>query len=59
MNVYKPIVPKWVGEILERKRKQDIFATHGHQKEWDEWKRKYSRKLKYAKLNGWTVEETK
>lgn len=35
-NIYKPIVPKWVGEILEKQRKQDIFATHGRTKEWDE-----------------------
>lgn len=54
---YKPVVPKWVGEILEKKRNQDLLATLGHSKEWDEWKRRYSRKLKYARLNGWIVEE--
>ncbi|WP_412758659.1 hypothetical protein [Niallia alba] len=54
---YKPVVPKWVGEILERQKRQDVFATHGRTKEWDEWKYRYSRKLKYARLNGWIVEE--
>lgn len=57
INLYKPVVPKWVGEILTRQKNQDVFATHGRTKEWDKWKRKYSRKLKYARLNGWIVEE--
>lgn len=56
-NEYKPLVPKWVGEVLEKQRKQDVFATLGHSKEWEKWKRKYSRKLKYARQNGWIVEE--
>jgi hypothetical protein len=55
-RTYKPIVPKWVADILEKQKKQDVFATLGHAKEWDDWKRKYSRKLKYARLNGWIVE---
>lgn len=54
---YKPSVPKWVGEILRRQKQQDPFAYLGHTKEWDKWKRSYSRKLKYARLNGWTIEE--
>lgn len=54
---YKPVVPKWVGEILQRKKNQDPFATHGRTKAWDEWKYRYSRKYKYAKLNGWIVDE--
>lgn len=57
-NHYKPVVPKWVGEILEKQRQQDALATIGYSKQWDEWKRKYSRKLKYARLNGWIVEGT-
>jgi len=56
-NLYIPVVPKWVGEILQRQKNQDHFATMGKTKEWDKWKRKYSRKLKYARLNGWSVEE--
>ena len=55
---YKPVVPRWVAEILEKKRNQDVFATLGYTKEWDEWKSKYSRKLKYARLNGWIVEDS-
>ena len=53
---YRPEVPEWVGEILRRQQQQDPFSYHGHTKEWDEWKRKYSRKLKYARLHGWTIE---
>jgi hypothetical protein len=55
-KLYRPVVPKWVAEILERQKRQDVFATLGRTKEWDEWKRRYSRKLKYARLNGWIVE---
>ncbi|MED1010767.1 hypothetical protein [Bacillus mycoides] len=56
-KLYKPVVPKWVAEILQRQKNQDHFATMGQTKEWDAWKRKYSRKLKYARLNGWIAEE--
>lgn len=56
-DVYKPVVPKWVAKILEGQRRQDVFASHGRTKEWDKWKHRYSRKLKYARLNGWIVEE--
>lgn len=56
-TLYKPVVPKWVAEILERERNQDVFASHGRTKAWDKWKRSYSRKFKYAKLNGWIVGE--
>ncbi|MEK5205214.1 hypothetical protein NST55_28640 [Bacillus sp. FSL R10-2789] len=56
-ELYKPVVPDWVGEILQKKKNQDPFATMGYSKEWDKWKRKYSRKYKYAKLNGWAVEK--
>ncbi|KOP82246.1 hypothetical protein ACFFHH_12735 [Cytobacillus solani] len=56
-NLYKPVVPKWVAEILDEQKKQNVFAAHGRMKEWDEWKRKYSRKLKYARINGWIVEK--
>ncbi|ATO28917.1 hypothetical protein RA13_13650 [Bacillus atrophaeus] len=54
---YRPSVPRWVGDILLKQKNQDVFATCGKTKEWDEWKRRYSRKLKYARLNGWTIEE--
>lgn len=53
---YVPVVPKWVAEILEAEKRQDPFASHGRTKIWREWKRSYSRKLKYARLNGWIVE---
>ncbi|WIT26805.1 hypothetical protein [Bacillus phage SPbetaL1] len=62
-NNYRPSVPRWVGDILEldKKRRQNQYRgslTSGQEKEdWDEWKRRYSRKLKYARLNGWTIEE--
>lgn len=62
-EVYKPVVPKWVGEILEldKLKRQDQYigplCSGQTRKEWDTWKRKYSRKLKYARLNGWVVEE--
>jgi hypothetical protein len=56
-NVYKPVVPKWVAEILEKERKQVVLPELGYTKKWDKWKYRYSRKLKYARLNGWIVEE--
>lgn len=56
-NLYKPTVPEWVVKILQKKKNQDPFATLGYSKEWEAWKRKYSRKYKYAMLNGWIVEE--
>lgn len=54
---YKPEVPAWVAEVLAKKKRQDPFATLGVSKQWDEWKHRYSRKYKYAKLNGWKVKE--
>lgn len=60
---YKPVVPKWVADILEldKKRRQNQYsgsvASGQTRKNWDAWKRQYSRKLKYARLNGWIVEE--
>jgi hypothetical protein len=56
-SLYKPVVPKWVARILQKKKIKDPCATMGQTKEWDEWKRRYSRKYKYAMLNGWIVEE--
>ncbi|PHE64163.1 hypothetical protein COF68_04765 [Bacillus toyonensis] len=58
-EIYKPVVPEWVANILEKKKNQNPFATLGYSKEWEQYKRKYSRKIKYAKLNGWTIEEEK
>jgi hypothetical protein len=62
-ELYKPVVPKWVGEILEldKKRRQNQYrgslASGDTRKKWDDWKYRYSRKLKYARLNGWIVEK--
>ncbi|MCU5596768.1 hypothetical protein [Bacillus wiedmannii] len=56
-NLYKPTVPEWVAEILQKKNNRDPLASLGHSKEWDEWKYRYSRKYKYAMLNGWIIEE--
>lgn len=62
-EVYKPVVPKWVAAILEldKKRRQNQFsgsiASGQTRKDWEKWQRQYSRKLKYARLNGWIVEE--
>lgn len=62
-ETYRPVVPEWVGEILEldKLRRQDQYrgslCSGQTRKEWDEWKYRYSRKLKYARLNGWVVEE--
>ncbi|PGF05278.1 hypothetical protein [Bacillus toyonensis] len=53
---YKPVVPEWVARILEKKKQGDPLATLGYSKEWENWKRKYSKKYKYAMLNGWIVE---
>jgi len=54
---YRPVVPKWVAEILMEEKKDNVFASEGRTKKWREWKSRYSRKLKYARLNGWIVEE--
>lgn len=62
MDLYNPVVPKWVAEVLEKDKKQrqsqfsGSVASGQERKDWDAWKRKYSRKLKYARLNGWIVE---
>lgn len=56
-NNYKPVVPEWVAEILESKKRGDIHPYGGRKKEWEAWERRYSRKLKYASLNGWIVED--
>jgi hypothetical protein len=62
-NAYKPVVPKWVADILDldKKSRQNQYngsiASGQTRKKWDTWKRQYSRKLKYARLNGWIVEE--
>lgn len=55
--LYKPTVPEWVAEILQKKKNRDPLASLGHSKEWAEWKYRYYRKYKYAMLNGWIVEE--
>lgn len=63
-ELYKPVVPEWVAKILEldKKRKQNQYsgsiASGQTRKQWDEWKRRYSRKYKYAMRNGWVVDET-
>jgi len=60
---YKPVVPKWVAEILEldKRRRKNLYSgsivSGQKRKDWDEWKHRYSRKLKYARLNGWIVEK--
>ncbi|MEN2464951.1 hypothetical protein [Ornithinibacillus sp. JPR2-1] len=62
-EIYKPVVPKWVAEILERDklRRQNQYSgplcSGQTRKDWGEWKRRYSRKYKYARLNGWIVED--
>lgn len=61
-NLYKPVVPVWVGDILAKEKKYNNihypFKCSGKtRKEWDKWKTRYSRKLKYARLNGWIVED--
>lgn len=42
---------------FSKEERGNPHATTGYRKEWDEWKYRYSRKLKYARLNGWIVEE--
>lgn len=61
-NEYKPVIPKWVAQILELEKKHNNihypFKCSGQtRKEWDKWKKSYSRKLKYARMNGWIVGE--
>lgn len=59
-NLYNPVVPKWVAEILEYEKNRHHlpfrhFPSGQTRKDWEKWKESYSRKLKYARLNGWTV----
>lgn len=56
--IYKPIIPDWVADILDAERcsKNVAMAIIGHTKEWNQWKYSYSRKLKYARLNGYVRE---
>ena len=60
---YVPFVPAWVGEILEldKLKRQSQYSgalcSGQRRRDWDEWKERYSRKLKYARLNGWVVGE--
>ncbi|MFD2704693.1 hypothetical protein [Salibacterium lacus] len=61
-NLYKPAVPEWVAEILEldKLRRQNQYSgslcSGQLRKDWEDWKQRYSRKLKYARRNGWIVE---
>lgn len=61
---YKPSVPQWVAEILEldKRRRQSQYSgkicSGQTRKDWNDWKDSYSRKLKYARLNGWVVERS-
>lgn len=54
---YQPEVPQWVSDILRAEKERNPLAAHGRSRKWSSWKRSYSRKLKYARLNGWTIEE--
>lgn len=56
--IYKPIVPDWVADILDAERcSQNVaFAIIGHTAEWRDWKFRYTRKLKYARKNGYIRE---
>ena len=53
---YKPVVPKWVSEMvfLEKRNQLPMFGKELNK--FSSWKQRYSRKYKYAKLNGWTFE---
>lgn len=53
---YKPVVPDWVGQILTDKKAGKMHYKAGLSKQWDEWKYRYTRKYKYALLNGWITE---
>lgn len=56
--VYKPIVPDWVADILDAERRSQNVASAiiGHSAEWNSWKYRYTRKLKYARKNGYIRE---
>lgn len=56
-ELYKPVIPFWVAKVLEKEKQQVPNPEIPYAKEWREWKKRYSRKLKYARLNGWIVEE--
>lgn len=58
---YKPVIPAWVAKILafekQTGRMHHPDKCHGEaRKKWDNWTRRYSRKLKYARMNGWIVD---
>lgn len=54
---YKPVVPGWVATILQDKKAGKMHYKAGKSKQWDAWKESYSRKYKYAMLNGWISED--
>lgn len=60
---YTPIVPMWIASILDNEKKfknnpKMLYIIYGNKKEkaaWDKWKKHYSRKLKYARENGYII----
>ncbi len=60
---YVPAVPPFIARILTLEKKYGRhypFKCSGEtKKRYNEYERRYSRKLKYARLNGWTVEKEK
>lgn len=58
---YQPVIPAWVAKILAFEKQTGRIhhpdKCHGEaRKKWGNWKRRYSRKLKYARMNGWIIE---
>ena len=57
---YIPSVPAVIAEILETEKKHGrhypFKASGSTRKAYDWYKYHYSRKMKYARLHGWTVE---
>lgn len=61
-ELYIPKIPEFAAKALEKEKNKGhlpIWDRELHGKEkvlFEEWIRRYSRKLKYARLNGWTIE---
>ena len=60
MKYYVPCVPAYVDKYLKYEKQHDVHALAlccGEEyKQYKLWKKRYSRKFKYAMLNGWSIE---
>lgn len=60
-DLYIPEIPGYAAKAIEKEKNKGHLPPwdrqlHGKERKlFDEWSRHYSRKLKYARLNGYTI----